>query len=267
MRGPGETKLEADRRRIKDRIAHLTKEIDEVRQIRHRQRESRRKNPFPFASLVGYTSAGKSTIMNSLSGSDVFADPMLFATLDPTTRKLALPDGYSVFLTDTVGFVRNLPHNLVAAFRATLEEISESDFLIHVVDVSHPSWEIQADSVLETIAELDAADGPILTIFNKIDRLGDQTILRKLIADTPNSVAISAKTGDGLQALLGMIIKMIRSLLRPVNVVIPYAKSGLVQECYDFGRVISVEHREDGIHVKAEIVHEMADRLEANAQR
>ncbi|MEO7453710.1 MAG: GTPase HflX, partial [Fimbriimonadales bacterium] len=146
MRGPGETKLEADRRRIKDRIAHLTKEIDDVRQIRQRQRESRRKNPFPFASLVGYTSAGKSTIMNVLAGSEVFVDPMLFATLDPTTRKVALPSGYSVFLTDTVGFVRNLPHNLVAAFRATLEEVTDSDFLIHVVDVSHPNWEIQADS-------------------------------------------------------------------------------------------------------------------------
>src|SRR5687767_8924957 len=198
MRGPGETKLEADRRRIKDRIAHLTKELEDVRSIRHRQREGRRKNPFPFAGLVGYTSAGKSTIMNALSGSDVFADPMLFATLDPTTRKIALPSGYSVFLTDTVGFVRNLPHNLVAAFRATLEEVTDSDFLIHVVDVSHPSWEIQAESVIETLAEIDAGDKPTLTIFNKIDRLADQTVLRELVASTPNSVAISATKGVGI---------------------------------------------------------------------
>jgi GTP-binding protein HflX len=266
MRGPGETKLEADRRRIKDRISHLTKEIDDVRQIRHRQRDSRRKNPFPFASLVGYTSAGKSTIMNALSGSEVFVDPMLFATLDPTTRKVALPSGYSVFLTDTVGFVRNLPHNLVAAFRATLEEVTDSDFLIHVVDVSHPSWEIQAESVVETLAEIDAGDKPTLTIFNKIDRLEDQTILRELVASTPNSVAISATKGVGIDALMDGITKMIRSLLRPVDVVIPYEKSGLVQECYDFGRVLSVEHKEDGIHMKAEIVKEMADRLEANTK-
>jgi GTP-binding protein HflX len=267
MRGPGETKLEADRRRIKDRIAHLTKEIDDVRQIRHRQREGRRKNPFPFASLVGYTSAGKSTIMNALAGSEVFADPMLFATLDPTTRKIALPSGYSVFLTDTVGFVRNLPHNLVAAFRATLEEVSDSDFLIHVVDVSHPSWEIQAESVLDTLGEIDASDKPILTVFNKIDRLEDQTVLRELVANTANSVAISATLGVGTDELLDSITRMIRSLLRPVDVIIPYDKTGLVQECYDFGRVLSVEHLEDGIHIKAEIVKEMADRLEANARR
>ena len=266
MRGPGETKLEADRRRIKDRIAHLTKEIDDVRSIRQRQRDSRRKNPFPFAGLVGYTSAGKSTIMNAISGSEVFVDPMLFATLDPTTRKVALPSGYSVFLTDTVGFVRNLPHNLIAAFRATLEEVSDSDFLIHIVDISHPQWEIQADSVVETLAELDAGDKPVLTVFNKIDRLQDQTILRELIANTPNSVAISATKGIGVDQLLEAITKMIRSLLRPVDVIIPYDKSGLVQECYDFGRVLSVEHLEDGIHVKAEIVKEMADRLEANAK-
>lgn len=266
MRGPGETKLEADRRRIKDRIAHLTKEIDDVRQIRHRQRESRRKNPFPFASLVGYTSAGKSTIMNKLAGSEVFVDPMLFATLDPTTRKVALPTGYSVFLTDTVGFVRNLPHNLVAAFRATLEEVTESDFLMHVVDVSHPSWEVQADSVIETLAELDAGDKPTLTIFNKIDRLADQTMLRELLANTPNAVAISATTGVGIDELLEAVTRMILSLLRSVDVVIPYDKSGLVQELYDFGRVLEVEHKEDGIHVKAEIVIEMADRLEAYAK-
>jgi len=267
MRGPGETKLEADRRRIKDRIAHLTKEIDDVRQIRHRQRESRRKNPFPFASLVGYTSAGKSTVMNKLADSDVFVDPQLFATLDPTTRKIALQSGYSVFLTDTVGFVRNLPHNLVAAFRATLEEVADSDFLIHIVDVSHPSWEIQSDSVLETLAEIGAEGKPILTVFNKIDRLSNKTILRELVANTQNSVAISATGGEGIEELYDTITKVIRSLLQPVDVVIPYEKSGLVQECYDFGRVISVEHREDGIHIVAEIVPEMADRLLANSKQ
>lgn len=266
MRGPGETKLEADRRRIKDRIAHLNREIDDVRQIRSRQRESRRKNPFPFASLVGYTSAGKSTVMNRLADSDVFVDPQLFATLDPTTRKVALQSGYSVFLTDTVGFVRNLPHNLVAAFRATLEEVTDSDFLIHIVDVSHPSWEIQAESVMETLAEIGAENKPILTVFNKIDRLSDRTILRGLVANTPNSVAISATGGEGVDQLYETITKVIRGLLQPVDVVIPYDKSGLVQECYDFGRVISVEHKEDGIHIIAEIVPEMAERLVANSK-
>lgn len=265
MRGPGETKLEADRRRIKDRIAHLTKEIDQVRQIRHRQRESRRKNPFPFASLVGYTSAGKSTVMNRIAGSEVLVDPMLFATLDPTTRKVGLPSGYSVFVTDTVGFVRNLPHNLVAAFRATLEEVVDSDLLLHVVDLSHPSWEVQAESVRETLAEIGAEDKPVLTVFNKIDRLPDQTLLRQLVADTPNSVAVSALSGVGMDELLEAMTRMVRSLLRPVDVVIPYDKSGMVQECYDFGRVFEVEHKDDGIHIRAELVPHMAEKLEAAA--
>jgi GTP-binding protein HflX len=203
--------------------------------------------------------------MNRLSDSNVFVDPQLFATLDPTTRKVALQTGYSVFLTDTVGFVRNLPHNLVAAFRATLEEVTGSDFLIHIVDVSHPSWEIQAESVMETLAEIGAEDKPVLTVFNKIDRLSDKTILRELVANTPNSVAISATGGEGIDELYETITKVIRSLLQPVNVIIPYDKSGLVQECYDFGRVLSVEHKEDGIHVSAEIVPEMAERLIANS--
>jgi GTP-binding protein HflX len=261
MRGPGETKLEADRRRIKDRIALLKRELEDVERHRHQQRASRRKHPFPFACIVGYTSAGKSTLMNAVSGSDVFADPMLFATLDPTTRKVGLPSGYSVFLTDTVGFVRNLPTNLVAAFRATLEEVVEADFLLHVVDVSHHSWELQAEAVQETLRELNAQDKPVLTVFNKIDRLADKPIVRELVARTQNSVAVSALAGEGMEELLEAMAKMIRSLLTEVDVLIPYDRSGLVQECYDYGRVLSVEHLDDGIHVRAELVSQMAQKL------
>ena len=161
MRGPGETKLESDRRVVKDRISKLSHEIDDVKRVRDQQRASRRKHPFPFASIAGYTSAGKSTLMNKLSGTDVLVDAMPFATLDPTTRKVDLPNGYALFLTDTVGFIRNLPTKLVAAFRSTLEEVTYSDVILHIVDVSHPSWEAQMDAVMETLATLEASDKPI----------------------------------------------------------------------------------------------------------
>jgi GTP-binding protein HflX len=203
--------------------------------------------------------------MNAISGSDIFADPMLFATLDPTTRKIGLPSGYSVFLTDTVGFVRNLPHNLVAAFAATLEEVVESDFLIHVVDVSHHSWEVQSEAVEETLRDLGAGDKPVLTAFNKIDRLDDQSILRELVAQKANSVSISATMGTGFDGLYEAVTKMIRSLLHPVTILLPYEKSGLVQECYDFGRVLEVEHRDTGIFIKAELIGEMAEKIKAYA--
>jgi GTP-binding protein HflX len=261
LRGPGETKLEADRRRIRDRISDLKAELEEVRKARGQQRASRRKHPFPFASIVGYTSAGKSTLMNALAGSELFADPMLFATLDPTTRKVSLPDGYSVFVTDTVGFVRKLPTQLVAAFRATLEEVTESDFLIHVVDASHPNWELQSDAVSETLEELGAGDKPVLTVFNKIDRLSDASMTRELVANTPDAVAISALSHVGMDDSMVAIQRVIRSLLSPIDVVLPYSRSGLVQECYDFGRVLEVQHLPDGIHVRAELVHEMAEKL------
>lgn len=265
LRGPGETKLEADKRRIKDRIAALRKELEEVRQQRGRQREGRRKVPFPFACIVGYTSAGKSTLMNVLSGSHALVDPMLFATLDPTTRRVELPDGYSVYLTDTVGFVRNLPTQLVAAFRATLEEVTESDILIHVVDASHPNWRIQSDAVLETLDSIGAGDKPVLTVFNKVDKIKDKTVIRELVATQQNSVAMSALSGSGIEAFMDVLVRMIRSLLKAVEFVIPYAKSGLLQECYTFGRVLEVEHMEDGIHVKAELVMDAADRIMAQA--
>ena len=261
LRGPGETQLESDRRRIRDRISALKRELDEVRLSRGRQRAARRKKPFPFASIVGYTSAGKSTLMNALSGSEVAVDSRLFATLDPTTRRVELPNGYSVYFTDTVGFVRRLPTHLIAAFRATLEEVSESDFLVHVVDLSHPSWEVQQDAVMDTLAELDADAKPVLTVFNKCDKLRDPAIARKAVAAEPGSVAVSALTGDGLPAFMDAAVRMTLSFLTPVEAVIPYNQSRLVQECYDFGRVLHVEHREDGVHIRAELVADMVGRL------
>ncbi len=262
LRGPGEQKLEADRRLVRERIARLKHELEEVLRNREQQRAGRRKFPFPFATIVGYTSAGKSTLMNRLAGTRLLADAMPFATLDPTTRKFDLPDGYGLFLTDTVGFIRRLPHNLVAAFRATLEEVTFADLLVHVVDASHPAWERQRDAVLETLEELESADKPIVTVFNKIDRVGDATSLRRMVASWPGSVALSARTGEGIPDLLDMIVRQVKSLLGHVRALLPYSESGLVQDCYDYGRVHSVEYREDGILVEAELVEDMRKRLE-----
>ncbi|MFI5384540.1 MAG: GTPase HflX [Fimbriimonadales bacterium] len=262
MRGPGETKLESDKRMVRDRISRLKDEIEDVKRIRDQQRAGRRKHPFPFASIVGYTSAGKSTLMNRLTGTDVLVDAMPFATLDPTTRKIDLPDGYSVFLTDTVGFIRNLPTQLVAAFHSTLEEVTFSDLLIHMVDLSNPAWEIQRDSVIETLEQLGAGGKPVLTVFNKIDAIGDHETAKHLVAEWPNSVAISATKGTGISDLMAALRKMVQSLLGSVKALLPYTESALVQDCYDYGRVLKVDYREDGIYLEAELVAEMRSKLE-----
>lgn len=261
MRGPGETKLETDRRMVRDRISRLETEIEDVKRVRHQQRSARRRHPFPFASLVGYTSAGKSTLMNRLAKTDLLADAMPFATLDPTTRKVDLTDGYSMFLTDTVGFIRNLPTHLVAAFQSTLEEATFSDFILHVVDVSHPAWEIQRDAVLETLRILKADDKPTITVFNKIDSLSDPTMERQLVAEWPNSVAISAATGAGVNDLMNAIVRQVKDLLGSVKILIPYDDQSVLQECYDFGRVQLVEYREDGIYVEAELVVDLREKV------
>jgi GTPase len=260
MRGPGETKLETDRRMVNDRISRLRTELEDVKRIRDQQRASRRKHPFPFATLIGYTSAGKSTLMNRLSGTDLLADAMPFATLDPTTRKVDLPDGYSLFLTDSVGFIRNLPTHLVAAFHSTLEEVSYSDVALHIVDVSHPNWETQRDAVMDTLEQLKAEDKPMLTVFNKIDR-ADPLIVEHLLDEWPNSVAISAKTGKGIPELMQALVRQVQDLLGRVNALVPYSESSMVQDCYDYGRVLKLDYREDGIYVEAELVKEMRAKL------
>ena len=261
LRGPGETKLESDRRMVRERIAKLNCEIEDVKRIREQQRAGRRKHPFPFATIIGYTSAGKSTLMNLLAGTELLADAMPFATLDPTTRKIDLPEGYGLFLTDTVGFIRHLPHQLVAAFRSTLEEVVFSDFVVHVVDVSHENWELQRDAVMETMAELGAADKPMLTVFNKIDLVPDPFLTRTLAGEWPNSVSMSAKTGAGRDQFMEALVRQVRDLLGTVKALIPYAESSLVQDCYDYGRVHIVDYREDGIYLEAELAAEMRMRL------
>lgn len=259
--GAGEQQLESDRRRMKERIASLKDELDELREKRARQRDSRRRYPFPFAGLVGYTSAGKSTLLNTLSGSRVYTDRMLFSTLDPTTRRVALPEGYSVFLTDTVGFIRNLPSQLSAAFRATLEEVTVADFLVHVIDASHPHWEIQKQAVEKTLEELNADEKPVILVFNKCDLVKDQSLLVRLVADHPNSVYVSAREALGINLLTDHLVSTMQSLLEPIEALIPYSQSGLAADCYELGRVLDAQYLEEGILIKAEVVAEMANRL------
>lgn len=265
IRGPGETKLEADRRRILRRVKDVTDELEKVRQHRHVQKHGRERLPFPTAALVGYTSAGKSTLLNTLSGSQVLVDRKLFATLDPTTRRVVLPDGWAVLMTDTVGFIRNLPHDLIAAFRATLEEVTEADFLIHVVDASHPRMAAHMVAVNQVLCELGAAGRPTVTVFNKSDLVKDQYVLRKIVADRPDSVYISAMKREGITHLMNLLSKTLQSLLVRLSLRIPYDRSDLVSLCYESGRVLSAEYTTDAILVEAEVSREIAGRLEKYA--
>ncbi len=261
-RGPGETKLESDRRRVKERISALGHEIDEIKEQRAQQRQFRHKLPFPTCALVGYTSAGKSTLLNLLSGSEVLADRMLFSTLDPTTRRVVLPHGgWSVLMTDTVGFIRNLPHHLVVSFRATLEEVVQADFLIHVVDTSHPERERQMRAVNEVLAELGAADKPIITAFNKADTVKDPYVLQELVTSVPNSCYLSALRRDGIPFLMDCMEATLQTLLATVTLVLPYGRSDVVAQCYEMGRVHSVDYGPETITVRADIAKELAGRL------
>jgi GTPase len=266
-RGPGETKLESDRRRIRNRIADLTDELEEVRQHRRIQKQSRRKLPFPTSALVGYTSAGKSTLLNTLSGSDVLVDRKLFATLDPTTRRVVLPDGWAVLVTDTVGFIRDLPHHLVAAFRATLEEVTEADFLMHVVDAANPNMESQMASVHQVLKQLNADDKPTVTVFNKSDLVADQYRLRKLVADMPRSVYISAQTREGIDQLMALLSRTLQDLLVRISLEIPYERSDLLSLCYESGKVLRADYTPDHIFVEAEVSRDIAGKLQKYSQQ
>lgn len=260
-RGPGETKLESDRRRFRRRIDALTDEIDSVRKHREVARTARQKLPFPSAALVGYTSAGKSTILNLLSGSDVPADAQLFSTLDPTTRRVVLPDGWGVLVTDTVGFIRSLPHSLIAAFRATLEEVALSDVLILVVDASHPNRNEQIQAVQATLAEIGVHEKPTVTVFNKSDLCPDTYELRRLVAEDPFACYMSALKRDGVPHLIAKVKAAVESLLVPMELLIPYERSDLVSQCYDYGRVLKADYCVEGVRVTAELAHSFAIHL------
>ncbi len=261
-RGPGETKLETDRRRIRHRLAELRRELEEVRRHRRRQRQSRQARLTPVVALVGYTNAGKSTLLNALTGSEVSAADRLFETLDPTIRAAQLPSGGQVLLVDTVGFIRKLPHDLVAAFRATLEEVAEADALVHVLDVSEPGVEERAAAVEGVLAQLGAAEKPRLTALNKVDRLPPSEVERWRHRWAP-SVAISARTGQGLDRLLAEVARLLPEPQVVRTYEIPFDQSGAVAWLHEHGRVLEASYTEAGVVVTATLRASLAGQLEA----
>ena len=248
-RGPGEKKLEMDRRLIKSRIAQLSRELKDVKRHREVTREQRSKSRIPVAAIVGYTNAGKSTLLNTLTGAGILAEDQLFATLDPTTRNLKLSGGQEILLTDTVGFIRKLPHHLIEAFKSTLEEAKYADVILHVVDVSNPQMDEQMYTVYETLEHLEVKDKPVITVFNKQDRIEEEQVIRDFRADY--TVRISAKTGAGIPELLEIIEAVLREQKVVIEGVYPYSEASKIQLIRKYGELQEEEYREDGVFVRA----------------
>lgn len=236
--GEGESQLEADRRKVGERIDRIERDLDAVRQQRETQRAGRQRNQWPLASIVGYTNAGKSTLLNHLTGAGVLAKDILFATLDPTTRRLRLPTNQNILLTDTVGFIRKLPHGLIESFKATLEEVVQADLLLHVVDVSHPQADEQISAVNSVLNEIGAGDKATMMVFNKVDQLNGGNTLTRLHELYPNSVAISAKSGQGVGELLSEISSQIRPERELVNLKIPHEEAAVIARLHKVGQVL-----------------------------
>lgn len=254
-RGPGEKKLEVDRRLIKSRIAQLNRELSEVKKNREVARSLRSKNPVPVVAIVGYTNAGKSTLLNYLTGAGVLSQDMLFATLDPTTRNLKLAGGEEILLTDTVGFIRKLPHHLVDAFRSTLEEAKYSDLILHVVDASGEEAETQMHVVYETLYQLGIKDKTVVTVFNKMDLADPDRMIKDRRADC--AVRISAKTGEGVEKLLEKIGEILKEKQVLLEKVFLYNESGQIALVRKYGQILAQEYREDGIFVSAYVPKEL----------
>lgn len=259
-RGPGEKKLEMDRRLIKGRIAQLNRELKDVKRHREVTREQRSRNHIPVIAIVGYTNAGKSTLLNRLTGASVLEEDKLFATLDPTTRGLKLPSSQEVLLTDTVGFIRKLPHHLIEAFKSTLEEAKYADMILHVVDVSNPQMDEQMYTVYETLQNLDVKDKVVITAFNKQDRLTEVPIIRDFKAD--HIANISARTGQGLDALQSVIEQILRERKIEISRTYSYADAGKIQLIRKYGELLEEEYREDGIFVHAFVPKELYGKIE-----
>lgn len=248
-RGPGEKKLEIDRRLIRDRISQLNAELEEVRAHRELQRTQRKKNIVPVAAIVGYTNAGKSTLLNRLTDAGVLAEDKLFATLDTTSRNITLESGQNVILTDTVGFIRKLPHNLIDAFRSTLEEAKYADLIIHVADASNPQMDAQMHVVYETLEMLGCSDQPIITAFNKQDKLEEPGVFKDLKAD--KTVYVSAKTGQGLDELDNALEDILRNQKIYIEKCYGYNEASKIQIIRKYGQLLSEEYTGEGIEVKA----------------
>jgi len=253
LRGPGETQLEVDRRQIRNRIANLKKQIEKVRAHRERYRAQRKRARLPTVALVGYTNAGKSTLLNRLAKADIFVADQLFATLDPTTRRVELPGGYQALFTDTVGFIQKLPTTLVAAFHATLEEIVEADLLLHLVDISHPNALNQFEVVQQTLDEIGAEHIPTITALNKIDRLKQPEQAQEILQNYPRAVAISGLKGSGLPDLLRLIQQELYETYTPIDVHLPYQQGALISMFHEMGQVEFIEHERGGVHIQGRI--------------
>ena len=250
-RGPGEKKLEVDRRVIRDRISQLNKELEEVKRHRDVQRKQRSKNQTPVVCIVGYTNAGKSTLLNRLTDAGVLEEDKLFATLDPTTRNLVLPDGQEILLTDTVGFIRKLPHHLINAFRSTLEEAKYSDLIIHVVDGSNPQMDEQMHTVYETLDKLEVGDKTIITAFNKMDKLSERPVFKDFKAD--KTVYMSAINLEGADNLLQAVQSILKERKVYIEKLFDFKDAGKIQIIRKYGQLISEEYVDNGIYVKAYI--------------
>jgi GTP-binding protein HflX len=265
-RGPGETQLEVDRRRVQARIARLERELESVRKTRAIQRQGRKRHQWPVAAVVGYTNAGKSTLLNLLTGADVVAEDKLFATLDPTTRSLVLPNKQRVLLTDTVGFLRKLPHTLIESFKATLEEVSEADLLIHIADLSHPRVDEQMEAVERVIKELDAYGKQTLLVFNKIDVLPNHELVEAYLKRFFGSVAISARTGEGVDKLVQALEGALGSWRLRSRFRIPANESALIAEIHRVGRVLELGYEGSDAVIVAHVPPNLAQRLERYAE-
>jgi GTP-binding protein HflX len=253
MRGDGETQLETDRRRVQDRIARITRELEEVRQHRQTQRAGRQRSLWPLASIVGYTNAGKSTLLNTLTGAATLAEDMMFATLDPTTRRLRLPTNQNVLLTDTVGFIRKLPHRLVEAFKATLEEVVQAELLLHVVDLSHPQAEEQILAVNAVLEEIGAAGKPTLMVLNKVDRFENRALCEHFLERFPTAVAVSARSGEGIPELLAELGVMLRPVREFVELAIPHGESAIVARLHAVAQVVERDYSGETARFKARV--------------
>ena len=253
LRGPGETQLEVDKRAIRREIAHLKKELEKVSAHRQRYRAQRKRLRIPTVALVGYTNAGKSTLLNRLAKADVYVADQLFATLDPTTRRVELPGGYQALITDTVGFIQKLPTTLIEAFHATLEEILEADLLLHVVDISHPNALNQFNAVQETLDELGAHHIPVVTALNKVDRLRNPEAAKDAASRYSKAVAVSSLQGNGISDLLQVMQEELYETYAPIRVRLPYQQGALISLFHEAGQVEFVEHGRGGVFMQGRI--------------
>lgn len=253
LRGPGETQLEVDRRSISKRISQIKKELEKVRAHRLRHRDKRKKSRLPIVALVGYTNAGKSTVLNQLARADVFVADQLFATLDPTTRRVELPGGYQSLFTDTVGFIQKLPTTLIAAFRATLEEIAEADLLLHVVDISHPNALNHFEAVEETLDNINAGHIPVITALNKVDLLNDPHKAQLALEHYPRAIAISARKKTGLPELKVLLQKSLYETYTPILVRLPYQEGNLISIFHEAGQIERIEHERGGVLIQGRL--------------